>query len=62
MQLQQSPLYDYTEELEDFVGAKFYCLHALADSNQCTGIREKTLEFSSTVLSTPSPYLMTLCQ
>jgi len=34
MQLQQSPLYDYTEELEDFVGAKFYCLHALADSNQ----------------------------
>jgi len=38
-------------ELEDFVGAKFYCLHALADSNQRVRIREKTLEFSSTVLS-----------
>jgi len=26
-----------------------YCSHALADSNQCIRIREKTLEFSSTV-------------
>jgi len=37
--------------VEDFVGAKFYCLHALADSNQCILVREKMLEFS-TVLST----------
>ena len=41
----------------DFVGATFYCLHALADGNQRIRIREKTLEFSSTVLSTLSPYL-----
>jgi len=39
---------------EDFVGAKFYCSHALADSNQHIWIREKMLEFSSTVLSTMS--------
>jgi len=46
--------------VEDFVGAKFYwCLHALADGNQRIQIREKTLEFSSTVLSTLSPYLDT---
>ena len=37
--------------------AKFYCSHALADGNQRIVIREKTLEFSSTVLSTLSPYL-----
>ena len=40
-----------SQELEDFVGAKFYCLHALADGNQHIQIREKMLEFSSTVLS-----------
>ena len=39
-----------------FVGAKFYCLHALADGNQRIRIREKTLEFSSAVLSTRSHY------
>jgi len=39
-------------ELEDFVGAKFYCLHALADGNHRIRFREKMLEFSSTVLST----------
>ena len=44
-------------ELEDFVGAKFYCVHALADGNQHIRIREKTLEFSSTVLSALSRYL-----
>ena len=38
-------------ELEDFVGAKFYCPHALADGNQRIRIMDKTLEFSSTVLS-----------
>jgi len=41
-----------------FVGAKFYWPHALADGNQRIWIREKTLEFSSTVLYTPSPYLI----
>jgi len=38
----------------DFVGAKFYCSHALGDGNQRIRIRQKTLEFSSTVLSTLS--------
>jgi len=42
-------------ELENFVGAKFYCLHALANGKQRIWIREKMLEFSSTVLSTLSP-------
>jgi len=36
---------------DDFVGAKFYCPHALADGNWCIRNRQKTLEFSSTVLS-----------
>ena len=40
-----------------FVHAKFYCLHALADGNQHIWIRENTVGFSSTVLSTLSPYL-----
>jgi len=35
--------------VEDFVGAKFYCLYALADGNQRIRIREKMLEFSLTV-------------
>jgi len=39
-----------SQELEDFVGAKFYCLHALADGSQRIRIREKTLDFSSTVI------------
>ena len=45
-----------SEALGDFVGAKFYCPHALADGNQHIRIREKTLEFSSTMLSTLSLY------
>jgi len=36
----------------------FSVRHALADSNQRIWIREKTPEFSSTVLSTLSPYLI----
>ena len=44
--------------LRDFVGAKFYCPHALADGNQRILIGEKTLEFSSKVLSTLSAYVM----
>ena len=35
----------------------FFCSHAVADGNQRVRIREKTLEFSSTVLSTLSLYL-----
>jgi len=66
IQQQQPPFYGHytgqpalagtsSQEL-DFVGAKFYIPHALADGNQRIRIREKTLEFS-TVLSTLSPYL-----
>jgi len=38
--------------MADFVGAKFYCPHALAGGSEYIGIREKTLvfSFSSTVL------------
>ena len=43
-------------ELEHFVGTKYYCLHALADGNQRIQISEKTLEFSSTLSPTTSPY------
>jgi len=46
----------FSSELEDFVSAKFYCPHALADGNQHVQIRENTLEFCSIVLSTLSPY------
>jgi len=42
---------------QKIVGSKFYCPHALADSNQCTQVREKTLEFFSVVLPVPSLYL-----
>jgi len=35
---------------------EFYCPHGLADGNYCIWIREKTLEFSATVLPAPSPY------
>jgi len=45
-----------SQEREEFVGAKFSCLHALADGNQRIRIREKTLEFSSPVLPTLSPH------
>ena len=45
-----------SEAQGDFVGAKFYCPHALADSNQHIRIRQKTLEFSSAMLSTLSLY------
>ena len=43
---------------QNFVGAEFYCPHFLADGNQRIRITEKTLEFSLTVLSTLSPYLV----
>jgi len=36
---------------------QFYCPHAPADGNQCIQIREKMLEFSSTMLPTLPPYL-----
>jgi len=40
--------------LIDFVCAKFYCPHAVADGSRRIRIRGKTLEFSSTVSSTLS--------
>jgi len=45
-----------SKELEDFVGAKFYSLHALTDGNYCLQIRQKMPEFSSMVLPALSPY------
>jgi len=50
------PFYGHYTELEDFVGAKFYCPHVIANGIWYIGIREKMLEFSSTVLPAPSPY------
>ena len=47
-------------QLQDFVGAKFYWPHALAEGKQCIRIGERMLEFSSTVLSTLSPYHIVL--
>jgi len=42
---------------------QLYCLHPLADGNERLWITEKVLEFSSTVLPTPSPYhIFTRCQ
>jgi len=38
--------------MEDFVGAKVFCPHCLADIS----IGEKKLEFSSTTLPTPCPH------
>jgi len=46
-----------SSELEDFVGEKFYYPYALADGSQHIPLMEKTLEFSSVVLSTLSPYI-----
>jgi len=40
--------------MDDFVGAKFYCPHALAGGNQLIQIRKKVLEISSTVSYTVS--------
>jgi len=40
----------YSQELEDLVGAKFYCPYAVGDGNQRIRIRQKTMEFFSTVL------------
>jgi len=44
----------FSQELEDFVGAKIYCPHALADGKQRIGIREKTLERNNSVMYTVS--------
>jgi len=52
-----------SSELQDFVGARFYCPHALTDGNQRIWIREKTLRIrwssprQSYLSSTPSLYL-----
>jgi len=45
----------YVLRIGGFVGAEFYCPHALVDGNQRIRIREKMPEFFSTVLSTLSP-------
>jgi len=50
------PAFAGTPPLEDFVGAKFHCPHALADGNERICIKEKMREFSSTVIPTQSPY------
>jgi len=50
MYLQQHNHSFTTIRIRDFVGATFYCPHALADGKQRIRIREKTLEFSSTLL------------
>jgi len=50
----QPPFYSHYGGL---VGAEFDCPDALADGSQSIRITEKMLEFSSTVLSTLSPYL-----
>ena len=46
-----------TSKTGGFSWSKFYFPYALADGSQCIRIREKTLEFSWTVLSTLSVYL-----
>ena len=46
-----------TSKTGGFSWSKFYFPYALADGSQCIQIREKTLEFSWTVLSTLSVYL-----
>jgi len=45
----------HSEKKDDFVEAKFYCPYAVANSNSCIQISEKTPEFS-TALPAPSPY------
>jgi len=41
--------------VEDYVAAVLLW-HVLVDGNYCIWVREKMLEFSSTVLPTSSPY------
>ena len=41
-------------------GAKFNCLHALADGNYRIRIRENTQKFSAMVLTAPSLYLLVM--
>jgi len=48
------------KELEDFVGAKFYCPRAVAHGNQHIRIKEKMLECSS-VFSSPTKYTVVNC-
>jgi len=43
----------HTYKLEDFVAATFCCQNALAVSNRCIPIREKTLKFSWAMLPIP---------
>jgi len=41
----KSQIMFFSKYRQDFVGAKFYCPHALAGGNQRILIREMTLEF-----------------
>jgi len=43
----------------DFVGAQFYCPHALADGNQHIRIKENTLEFSTVLYAVSIPSALT---
>jgi len=43
-------------ELEEFVGANFYCLHAISDGTWCIQMKEKALGFSSAVVPALSSY------
>ena len=43
----------------DFVGAQFYCPHALADGNQRIRIKENTLEFSTVLYTVSIPSALT---
>jgi len=43
----------------DFVGAKFYCPHALANGNYHIQIRAKMMQFHSAVLPTSFPCINT---
>ena len=50
-----------SSELEDFVGAKCYCLHALVDSNKHIRIREKTPELSNCLRTADDKWLINAC-
>jgi len=45
----------HVSELDDFVDAKFYSPHALADGSQRIQIREKTLVFSRVIYTVSVP-------
>jgi len=56
----EHPFHDHQPALAGASSSLLPDPHALADGNQRIRIRQKTLEFSSTLLSALSPYLKTL--